>query len=86
MRITRAYLRKLTANLNEALGRPSESYAVGHINLDFVSCYGGYALREIASEHGAEDFYWPRWYRVSAREIAAFLEGQLDMFEKFKQS
>jgi len=78
-RVTRKYLETLTDQLNDVLGRPMASYELGRINLDYASCYGGYALREIDNDKGGETFYWPRWSRVSAREMEAYLLGQLDL-------
>jgi len=44
-----------------------------NIHLDYDEYNGGYALRE------ADDrFYWSRRYRVSARKMSYYLEGQLD--------
>jgi len=44
-----------------------------NIHLDYDKYNGGYALRNVD-----EGMYWPRWYRVSAREMSYYLEGQLD--------
>jgi len=84
MRITRRELSDMVTLLNKKLGRPitpfdgAGKWNVGHIKLDR---YNGYALREIG-ENGSESFYWPRWSRVSAREMMAFLEGQLMILEE----
>ena len=76
-RVSRKHLEALTDQLNDALGRPATSYEVGRIILDYASCYGGYALRELCNDKGGESFYWPDWSRVSAREMQVFLLGQL---------
>jgi hypothetical protein len=91
-RVTKKDLREMTTRLNELEGRPLtysgpekevrngyevNKINVGHINLDHASCYGGYALREVTNSGGAEDFYYPRWTRISAREMYEFLQGRL---------
>ena len=80
-------LESLVALLNHNLGRPashlfvtedgSTQYNLGHIFLDYDSNYGGYALREAENQQGGESMYWPRWQRVNAVTMEAFLEGQL---------
>ena len=79
-RITRSDLEKWTADLNARLGRPRPPEPTSII-LDY---YDGYALREM-QEAGAQAFFWPRWERVTGREIAAFIAGMhqaLDEKEK----
>lgn len=86
MRVTKRDLENMTHRLNAREGRPDRPHYKddlgnwhslhGHILLDHNAYYGGYALREI-TEHGSEDFVWPRWYRVSGREMFAYLSGRL---------
>ena len=71
-KITRKELEALTAKLNKILGRP-ENDAPGHL---FVDRYNGYALRERTKGTG-EAYFWPYHERVSARELAAYLESAL---------
>lgn len=85
MRVTKKKLREMVDKLNAKEGRPITGYTrdekghlhnnVGHICLDPQPQYGGYRL-DVLCEHGT-DFYWPRWERVSAREMYTFLEGKL---------
>lgn len=87
MRITKRELEKRVTLLNKKLGRPATAlneareWNEGHIKLDYAPVYGGYALREV-TKNGGEAFYWPFWTRVSAREMMAFLEGQLMILEE----
>jgi len=86
-RITGLELELLVATLNRKLRRPSAPFYfdasgkvinnIGHIFLDHAPAYGGYALREVANQSGGESFYWPRWRRVSADVLEAFLDGQI---------
>ena len=84
-RVTRKYLETLTDQLNDVLGRPATSHEIGRINLDYASCYGGYALREIDNDKGGESFFWPSWSRVPAREMEAHLLGLLTMARLLEQ-
>jgi len=91
-RITKKLLEELTDRLNIQEGRPRSAIAKerdsegrlvfndGHITLDFNPHYGGYALREIMESSG-EAFYWPRWTRISNREMYQFLMGKLNANE-----
>ena len=87
-RVDRKTLEDLVVKLNHKLGRPATHFAVdeddgvaaynlGHIFIDHYPAGGGYALREADNQAGGERFYWPRWRRVSASEMSAFLDGQL---------
>ena len=87
-RVDRKTLEDLVVKLNHKLGRPATHFAVdeddgvaaynlGHIFIDHYPAGGGYALREADNQAGGERFYWPRWTRVNAATLEAFLEGQL---------
>ena len=78
-RITTKQLQAMTDRLNAILGRPTAD-EIGHLLLDYAPSYGGYAIRERGPSM-SESFYWPRWERVSAREMYAYLEAALTSAE-----
>ena len=83
MRVKQSELEAMVSELNRKAGRPQRGERSLRLNYQATyggKQYGGYRLVEMM-QHGGEWDIWPRGGRAMGREMAAYLEGALGVFD-----